>query len=205
MDIRERILGRAQELFNRYGFRKVTMDEIAFKTGMSKKTIYQCFATKDEIVDAFVEELITKSVSSCRKSSIEAENVVHEAYLNIDMMKRLMTDMNPIVLDDLEKFFPAVFAKFFEHKHNFISEKVKVNLEAGIKEGFYRSDLNVDVITKFRLETMFVPFNQNVFPYSEYSLIDVQIEILELFLYGICTPKGQELIEKYKQQRLNNK
>ncbi len=64
MEARERILVKAHELFNRFGFRRVTMDEIALKTGMSKKTIYQSFENKDEIVNAVVEEHITRSCGS---------------------------------------------------------------------------------------------------------------------------------------------
>ena len=181
------------------------MDEIALKTGMSKKTIYQSFATKDEIVDAVVVDLINKSVSTCADNSVEAENPVHEVYLNIGMMKKLMPEMNPNVFEDLEKFFPTAYTKFFQHKYSFIFKSVKENLERGIKDGYYRQELNVDVVTKFRIETMFVPFNQSVFPLGEYNFADVQIETLELFLYGICTEQGQKQIKKYKELRIKNK
>ncbi|MEJ7677367.1 MAG: hypothetical protein WKG06_05730 [Segetibacter sp.] len=76
------------------------------------------------------------------------------------------------------------------------------NLKKGIEEGFFRHELNIDVITKFRIETMFIPFNQDVFPYGKYNLAEVEIETLELYLYGISTIEGQKLIKKYKQQRI---
>ncbi|HEX8277504.1 MAG TPA: TetR/AcrR family transcriptional regulator, partial [Segetibacter sp.] len=75
-------------------------------------------------------------------------------------------------------------------------------LEKGIEEGLFRQELNIDVITKFRIETMFIPFNQDVFPYIRYKLTEVEIETLELYLYGICTIEGQKLIKKYKEQRI---
>ena len=201
MENRERILGKANELFNRFGFRRVTMDDIAVKSGMSKKTIYQSFANKDEIVDAVVEEHINKSVTTCEQNYVKAENAVHEIFLNIVMIQDLMSEMHPVIFEDLEKYFPAVFAKFYHHKNTYIFEKVQRNLQEGIKEGLYREELNVDVITKFRVETLFTPFNQDVFPYGKYNLVDVEIETLELYLYGISTIEGQKLIRKYKQQR----
>ena len=202
MDQRERILGKAHELFNRFGFRRVTMDEIATKTGMSKKTIYQSFTNKDEIVDAVVEHLLQKSSMTCEENATKAENAVHEIFLNIDMVQELMLEMNPAVYDDMEKYFPAVFNKFFQYKYKYIFQQVQRNLEKGIEEGLFRSELNVDVITKFRVETMFIPFNQAIFPYGKYNLAQVEIETLELYLYGIATPEGQKLIKKYKQLRL---
>jgi AcrR family transcriptional regulator len=178
------------------------MDEIALKTGMSKKTIYQSFANKDEIVDAVVEELINKSVVSCEQNTADAENAVHEIFLNIDMTQELMFEMNPAVYEDMEKFFPAVFAKFFNYKNNYIFKKVQQNLKRGIAEGLFRNELNVDIITKFRIATLFIPFNQDIFPYGKYNLAEVEVEALELYLYGIVTPEGQKLIQKYKQQRI---
>lgn len=204
MDNRERILGKAQELFNHFGFRRVTMDEIAIKAGMSKKTIYQSFANKDEIVDAVVEGHINKSMETCEQNLIKSENAVHEVFLNIELIQDIMSEMNPLIFEDMEKFFPGVFAKFFCFRKNYISAKVQNNLEKGIQEGLFREELNVDVITKFRVETLFTPFNHNVFPYGKYNLAEVEIETLELYLYGITTNEGQKLIKKYKQQRIKN-
>lgn len=203
-ETKERILLKARELFNRFGFRRVTMDEIALKTGMSKKTIYQSFATKDDIVDAVVEDLISKSAFTCRQNATRAENAVHEVYLNINMLQELMLDLNENVFEDLEKFFPYVFKKFFQYKNDFILSRLKDNIEQGMKEGFYRPELHVDIITRFRIETMFIPFNQNVFPFEKYNFMEVQVQTIELFLYGICTREGQKLIKKYNQQRTKN-
>ena len=204
MDVRERILLKAQELFNCLGIRRVTMDEIAVKTGMSKKTIYQSFANKDEIVEEVVGEHLSKNMSACELNFATAQNAVHEIFLNIDLIQDLMSEMNPVILEDMEKFFPAAFEKFYQHKYNYIFQKVQQNLEKGIEEGLFRKELNVDVITKFRVETLFIPFNQYVFPYGRYNLAEVEIETLELYLYGISTLEGHKLIKKYKQQRNKN-
>ncbi len=75
----------------------------------------------------------------------------------------------------------------------------------GIENGLYREDLKVDVITKIRLETMFLPFNKEIFPYGKYNLAEVEIQTLEHYLYGIATTKAHKLIDKYKQQRLKIK
>jgi AcrR family transcriptional regulator len=167
MEARKRILCKAHELFNRFGIKRVTMDEIALKTGMSKKTIYQSFENKDDLVDAVLEEHLSKNSSQCECNKTKAENAVHEIFLNIDMVQELMAEMNPTVFYDLEKFHPGAFLKLHEHRNDYLYKTVKENLEWGIKEGLYREDINVDVITRIRLEIMFLPFNQEVFPYGK--------------------------------------
>lgn len=180
------------------------MDEIALKTGMSKKTIYQLFTNKDEIVDAVVAELINKSIYTCEQNVVKAENAVQEIFLNIEMVEEMMCDMNPSVYEDMEKFFPAVYQKFFQYKNDYILKQVRKNIERGIEEGLFREELNVDIISKFRIATLFIPFNQDVYPYARYNLTDVEVETIELYLYGIATIEGQKLIQKYKQQRKKN-
>ncbi len=201
MEPRDRILLKANELFTRHGFRRVTMDEIALKTGMSKKTIYQSFATKDEIVDAIVMDHINRSELRCEADCCNAENAIHEVFLSMDMIQEHFSEMNPTIVEDLEKFFPATYNKLYEHKNNFITKKVKANLEKGIAEGLFREDINIDILTKLRIGTMFLPFDQTIFPYSKYKLIEVEREILEHYLYGLATTQGHKLIKKYKQQR----
>lgn len=204
MEIRERILLKANDLFKRYGFRRVTMDEIALKTGMSKKTIYQSFANKDEIVDAIVEDHLNKSISLCEENAVKAVNAVHEILLNLYFMQEQMAEMDPSSCEDLEKFFPAVFLKMDQYKNSFMYKKVRLNVERGVREGLYREELNVDVATKLKIESMFIPFNQSAFPVAKYNFSDVNRELLEIFLYGFCTPEGQKQIKKYKQIKTKN-
>jgi hypothetical protein len=65
----------------------------------------------------------------------------------------------------------------------------------------YRPEINVDVLTRFRIESMMLAFNSEIFPTNRTNLVSIQEEILEHFLYGLSTVKGQRLIEKYKQQQ----
>lgn len=201
MEVRQRILLKANELFNRFGFRRVTMDEIALKTGMSKKTIYQSFENKDEIVNAIVENHISVSAVQCVENSKKAENAVHEVFLNVEMVQQLTEEMNPGLFEDLEKYYPNVFEKVFRHKHDFIAEKISNNLHLGIKQGLYRADINIEILTKLRIETIFIPFNQQLFPLGKYKIYDIEMEIIDHFLHGIATSKGIKLIQKYKSLR----
>lgn len=203
--MKDRIQQKARELFLRYGFRSVTMDEIAGQLGVSKKTIYQFFEDKDSLVEAVMQqEMSCAQTEYCRQKK-ESANAIEELFLDMDTMEAVIQSMAPQILFDLEKFYPKTYEKFRKHKNTFMLDLISKNLERGIKEGLYREDLNIDIIAKFRLESAFIVFNQDIFPYGKYNVLHLSNEIYYLFMHGICTTKGKKLIDKYIQQRQNNK
>lgn len=203
--MKERIQQKARELFMRYGFRSVTMDEIAGQTGISKKTLYQFFEDKDALVEAVMRSELDYMQTQCTKQMKEAENAIEEIFLDMDAMEVVMDAMNPQIVFDLEKFYPKTFEKFKKHKNNFLLDIIKKNLERGIDEEVYRNDFDVDIIARFRLESAFLIFNPELFPHIKYSLNKVSTEIYYHYLHGIATPKGKKLIDKYILQRKKSK
>ena len=201
MEMRDRIKQKADELFRSYGIKSVTMDEIASRLGVSKKTIYQSFADKDELVDDVVGDLLTYNQSCCNTNKIKATDAVHEVFLAMEMIKQMFENMNPGILYDIERNHPVTFQKFLQHKHKFLFQVIKENIERGKKEELYREDINTEVIAKIRLETMFLPFNPDVFPKSKFNIVDLEQQLIEHFLFGVATMKGHKLILKYQQQR----
>ena len=200
---RERILEKAHELFMRYGVRSVSMDDIAAQLGMSKKTLYQYYTDKEELVNVTLSALLENNRKQCLADRQIAENAVHEVFQAFDMMQEMFTNMNPSIVFDLEKYHPAVYKKIQHHKQVFLYQVIKQNLERGMKEELYRPEINVDILTRFRIESMMLAFNTEIFPNNRTHLVSIQEEILEHFLYGLSTLKGQRLIQKYKQQRKN--
>jgi hypothetical protein len=101
----------------------------------------------------------------------------------------------------LEKFHFKTFQKFQQHKQKFLYQILVHNIERGIREELYRPELQVDVMARFRLETIMIPFNIITFPPAKYNVADVTKEIIEHFVYGLAGPKGYKLIQKYKHER----
>jgi len=205
MEMKERILTKAEELFCRYGVKSVTMDEIANHLGISKKTIYLSFADKDELVLEVFNAHMNENKNHCLRDQHEAENAVHEVFLAMDMKEDMLKALNPSVLFDLEKYHPNTFNKFKAFKNDFLYNIISNNLKRGILEELFRADLNVDIITRMRLGTTMFSMNMEIFPPGKYKLAEVEQEILMHFLYGIATPKGIKLIQKYTSQRQKSK
>ena len=184
-----------------YGVGSVSMDDIANNLGMSKKTVYQYYADKDELVEAVVDGHINEVQAECLGCCNSAKDAVHEIFLTMEHIMEELSNMNPMLLYDLEKFHYRSYQRFRTYKDKFLAEVIRKNLEWGMKEELYRSDLNLEVMVKFRLESLMIPFNVAVFPPGKYNLAVVSQHIIEHFIYGLATIKGHKLIQKYNEQR----
>jgi TetR/AcrR family transcriptional regulator, cholesterol catabolism regulator len=201
MENKERILQKANDLFMRYGFRSITMDEIAAQLGISKKTIYQFFTDKDAMVEAVVSDEMMRNEEECRTYSQHAENAVHEIFLAMDGMQEMLKTVNPQLMYELEKHHPTAYKRLKQYKYHFLFGMVKENLLRGTGEGMYRSDLNIELITRHRIESAFMPFNSDAFPQNKFPMNQTCQELAILFLHSICNEKGKKLIEKYLSER----
>ena len=199
--MKERIKLKADELFRSYGIKSITMDEIATRLGVSKKTIYHSFADKDELVDEVVGDLLIYNQTCCNKDRAKATDAVHEVFLAMEMIQQMFENMNPVILYDIERNHPATFQKFLQHKNKFLLQVIKENIERGKKEELYRPDINTEVVARIRLETMMLPFNQEVFPKNKFNLVELERQLIEHFLFGVATMKGHKLILKYQQSK----
>lgn len=201
MEQKDRIQAKADELFMRYGIRSVSMDDIAAHLAISKKTLYQFFSDKNELVDAVVDKELKNGQQDCVECRCNSKDAVDEIFITMEQIAEQFRNMNPMVIFDLEKFHPVSFQKFLKHKNEFLLEVIRKNLERGIQEELFRPEINVDVLSKFSLESMMIAFNMIVFPPRKYNLLEVTQEIIEHYLYGLATLKGHKLILKYKQEK----
>jgi len=200
MDQQERIVQKAHEMFMRYGVRSVSMDEIASQLGVSKKTIYQYFTDKDALVDAVIDIELNDNAEECRMHKERSENPVHEIFVALYMVMEMLKMMNPTLLFDLQKYHPSAFRKISDHKNKFLYKLIRENLDKGVEEGWYRPEINKDIMAKFRIASIFLTFNPELLPHGKHTASELVKEITMNFLYGLVTPKGLKMIQKYIQQ-----
>lgn len=192
-----RIRLSAHTLFMQYGLKSVSMDDIANGMGISKKTIYQCYADKETLVAAVVLGITDENEQVCNRDIAVSKNAVHEIFLAMEQMSKLFKTMNPSILFDLQKYYPNAFKVFYKHKNEFIFNKIKENLIRGIKEELYRPEINIETLSRYRVESIILPFSPEFQSVTKMNLVELSKELSTHFLYGITTPKGQKQINKY--------
>jgi hypothetical protein len=109
--------------------------------------------------------------------------------------------MNPLMLYDLEKHHPRAFQKLREYKYQFLYQAILDNIVRGRREGIYRTDFQPDIVAKNRIESAFLVFNPDLFPHTRYKISEVNFELAMLFLHGVATDRGNQLIAKYTIER----
>ncbi|MEE1945852.1 TetR/AcrR family transcriptional regulator [Pedobacter sp. KR3-3] len=191
MEVREYIIAEADKLFCQFGFKSVTMDDIAKHLGMSKKTIYRHFSDKDELVTILISEKISTQDCMAKDTAENSENAIDEIFFAINSTNEMLANMNPKLFYDLQKYHPKAWMIFREFKEKTLRETIYRNLERGIKEGLYRDDINTDILTQLRLDQVDLIFSQHdQYTMNKYNLAQIMVELTEHFLYGVCSLTG---------------
>lgn len=195
--MKERILAEAERLFWKYGVRSVTMEEIARQLGISKKTIYQHFADKEEILYQVIQDKIGRDRSEMECMVTETANPVEELLSVLHMMQKNADKVSPNLLIDIKRYYPQAFGLFRQHKEGQIMRSILENIQKGIGQGIYRSDINPAILARLRVEQIELAFNSDLFPAEQYSMHDIQAELIHHFVRGMLTEKGFTIYNQY--------
>lgn len=198
MEIRERILRGSFELFFSYGLKSVTVDDIARHLGISKKTLYLYFANKKDIVRAFIEENLRDNHQCLAEITADSADSVEEIIRLMKHFSEMFAKINPTVFYDMQKYYPDCWKIFREFKESGMTEMIESNLIRGVEQGVFRQGLNVKIISKLRVEQIGMTLNPIIFPPDKFNISEVHLTIIELFVRGITSEKGNQLIKKYQ-------
>ncbi len=194
----ERIVLGAEELFLKAGIKSITMDDVAKHLGMSKKTIYQFFKDKNELVVALVNKKLKEDEDQMSAIMNQSSNVIEEMINMMKCSEEIFSRINPIVIHDLQKYHPDAWKQFQNFKSGVLVHTLEELLTKGIKQGYIRPEIDVKIIAMMRVAQVEMGFNTAVFPVAEFNTWKVQQQFLEHFNYGICTLKGYKLLNEYK-------
>ncbi|MBO0947993.1 TetR/AcrR family transcriptional regulator [Fibrella forsythiae] len=178
--MKERIITGARQLFNHYGVKTVRLDDIAHQLGISKKTLYQYFENKEDLVRQMLEDQLSESLQEAGEIHATATNAIVGALLIWDRLIHYKQTVNPSLLLDIERHYPSAWRLFQLMKAEYINTILDANLQAGIAQGLYRADLNRPVVAWLWIEQ-----SQAEVPDKG----DEQV-LKQLFVRGLLTQQG---------------
>lgn len=190
------ILEKTGEIFLKFGFKSVTMDDIANDLGISKKTIYQYFKNKEDLIAQVVaiihQDLIAKIDYVC---SLEF-NAIEENFEIKKIFKNLFKEADSSPMHQLQKYYPKIANNVTKTQFKVFKECVKNNITKGIEQGLYQKNINTSVISTFYFALAMSIHNNDLFLYQKNSLKKLEIEALTYHTKAIATPKGMEVLNE---------
>ena len=181
------------------------MDDVAKEAGVSKKTVYQVVADKNELVMQVARQLVAchnAELVSCREAAADA---VEEVALEAKLPFATLAAINHSFFYDLEKFFPEAWQIMMQHRQNDLLPHIQANLERGKKEGLYREDTDLELVPEIRLQQLQAALYPGSFAALQPNL-QVLIKCLTRFyLHGITNCNGSKLIDKYLNENNTTK
>lgn len=195
-EVKIKILDGAETLFLRYGFKSITMDDIARELGISKKTLYQFFEDKSMLVDATIERHINHEMHFCSKLSDTNHNPIEVMLTITDSFSDLKKQINQSILFDLKKYFKPSWDKLNKFRVEFIYNEVLRNLIEGKQKGFYHNNLDEQLTARFYIHLIDFILNPDNYLDTQFDFKTVHAEMMRYHLRSICTDKGMKTLQK---------
>jgi AcrR family transcriptional regulator len=201
IDIKERIMAAAEEMFLKFGYSKVTMEEIAAGLGMSKKTLYKFFSGKESLIRDIIENM-----------QCEVDDYLSELWSNesIDFVKKLKMMMDYIgkqssklrgpLLTDLQKSIPEIWNEINEFRKQRAYKKVTMLINEGVNKGAFRKDIDQQIIVLMymtAIQEIINPESLAQLPFSGNQAFEM---IIKIMFEGIFSEEGRSKYISYQTE-----
>lgn len=189
------IIVQALGVFQRYGIKSVSMDDLARHMGMSKKTLYQHFSDKTQLVEDALNHLLESDY--CSMKSIEQQNLnaIDEMFALYRHASTTVRNHNPVLEFDLQRHFPQIYKKLRDRTRTQMHEIMLSNLTKGKIEGLYRNNLNENIIAKLFVLRMENLMHTDLVSAEELFSEAFFIETYRYHLFGILSEAGLQFIK----------
>lgn len=198
-----KILNLAKAKFMRYGIRSVSMDDIARDLGMSKKTLYEHFRTKQGLVETISLEFIEMDKKAITEIHDGSDNALDEIVQVARYVIQTLRKVPEITLYDMKKYYHGCWSHFDRFHKEFIYNIIHANIERGKEEGLYRKDADAEILAHLYVGKSMLITDQDVFPMNEYPKPDLFRQLILYHIHGLASDRGLNRLETYlKKQEL---
>ena len=188
------IVRAAEKAYTRSGIKQITMDNISSIVGISKRTLYEVFKNKEELVYEVLRYQYDESVAKSIKIASTADNALDSIYGFYKFRMAKLKNTNPKFLVELERY-PMAIRRFQKYRDANATETARF-YQRGVDEGLFREDLNFHLMEiMFRCQMRNIIFAPEL---KSYKPAEVFQTVVFSFMRGICTKKGYEIIEGYR-------
>lgn len=202
MENQKEFLAKAAQLFIENGAKSLTMDDIAKDFAISKKTLYQKYKNKEELLEEVLQYKLEVVISRLKYLDENIENAVERMICRDEEIDKVSHSNKTLLIRQLSKYYPAIFTKHMLNFSEKFAEVLVHNIEKGRSQGFYRTDFDAEMYAKIFFQLIMSYDNS---PYLDPVNIDRENyyqETMMMYMNAITTEKGKEILKKinYKNE-----
>ena len=194
--MKEEIVKRALNDFIQYGFKTFTMDDLANKMGMSKKTLYEYFPSKNDLVETTLDYVLE---ISCKNADIFVQgegSVIENVYRNQKKVQEVFNINSDRPIWELQKYYPKTYERMNVETAKSDAIFIDKVMERGIQEGLFREDINLKFFKIFYTAVQRMKAQSELFPETEFSFWETIYTIIEYFFRILVNEKGLKELER---------
>ena len=194
--MKEEIVKNALNNFMQYGFKTFTMDDLASTMGMSKKTLYEHFPSKHNLVEAVLDYALEMSCTNVENFIQGEGSVIENVYTNQKKVKEIFNINSDRPIWELQKYYSKTYKRMEVEFAKSDARFVEKLLQKGWEEGLFRKDINVDFYKKFYINVQRLRSITNVFPEQEFPFWETIYTLMEYFFRILVNEKGLAELER---------
>ena len=194
--MKEKILNKAEEMFLELGFKSVTMDDLANKLGVSKKTIYEFFDNKLDLIEnvaIFIRDKIHQEIDQIISKHYDP---IQEMFEIKKVVMRRLKNQKSSPQYQLQKYYPKIFDNLKQSQVSKMEDCITLNIERGLEEKYYRQDINKIFVCKIYISGMLNLKDEELFKDSELT----PKQLYEEFMRSIVDTKGKSRLAELEKQ-----
>ncbi len=191
-ELQERIILEASQRFFNEGFSAVTMDDMARELGMSKKTLYRVFPSKDELLRAVMHRFVSEvEVATDRILEDPDSNCLTRLSRLLRFIAARMLRIRQPFLLDLQRSAHSVWAELEKWRRERVLSKFAGVIEQGMAEGVFRSDLNRELLLRMYVVLIQGIMNPEVLSQVPLTARQAFEHISKVFFEGVLTDRAR--------------
>lgn len=195
-DLAERILAAFMEMAMRHGVRSLTMDDVAQRLGISKKTLYQHFATKEDLVVAGLKGHIAFMQAQYEEMQVKAQDPLEQMLNCIVCDFEHLSNVNPALPQEINKYFPQAWKVWEEFDLHYMLDYIIANVRWGQRDGYYMADLDAEFVARFHVAAMQGVVASELVSPTRYGFQRIIRHGELMFIRSLCTSKGLARLEQ---------
>lgn len=188
LNIKKRILDEARELFFKFGYSRITMDELASSIGISKKTLYKHFRSKEDLIKGAITGLMQEAMANMA-------GIIHNPEIEyLEKLKQLILFIGNLAakigtepLQDLQREVPHIWSEFEAAREKFILANFRDFIREGVQKGIIRNDVNQEIILLIFVNIVRTIINPKILSEMPFTLKEAFNAIIKVIYNGILT------------------